>query len=411
MMRAIASFWRDLTLKSQGVTLVLVGFLPIFAIVAMFPVVASIIQHFSDEPDAVTKVPLMVTAPGLTIALLAPFAGLAVDRFGRRKLLILSTLAYGVCGVAPFFLDDLNHIFASRLMLGGCEAVILTVTNTLIADYWEDTGRRNWLFLQGFFGPFFASAVILTSGSIAALQWNAGFLIYLVAFPIVIAVLACIFEPGRSADAQSGLVAPPTATPHTPFPVALTAIVVVVTLVTSSLYYVFIVNGSIAFGELGVRNPAEVSRITFLPSLFVMLGAVFFRALAKRSNTVQLGAFLFIIGLGMAGIGLAQTLPQMIAAVIVQQTGAGMAVPTLIAWAQSKFPFEHRGRGMGAWTSAFFLGQFVSPWFVHQFAALGGSMQASFLICGCIAVVVSIGAPIAGSFNTRRNANRAHVAS
>ena len=69
----------------------------------------------------------MIGAPGLTMALLAPFAGLAVDRFGRRRLLLICTALYGVSGSAPLLLDDLDHIYASRLLLGVSEAGILTM--------------------------------------------------------------------------------------------------------------------------------------------------------------------------------------------------------------------------------------------------------------------------------------------
>jgi MFS family permease len=57
---------------------------------------------------------MMVSAPGLTIALLAPFAGFFIDRFGRRPLLIGATLLYGIVGTAPFFLDSLNALIACR---------------------------------------------------------------------------------------------------------------------------------------------------------------------------------------------------------------------------------------------------------------------------------------------------------
>jgi MFS family permease len=130
--------------------------------------------------------------------------------------------------------------------------------------------------------------------------------------------------------------------------------------------------------------------LTYIPSLFVMLGAVIFRSLSSRSNAVQLSAFLAVLGVGLAGIGIAESIPQMIAAVIVQQTGVGMAVPTLIAWAQTKFPFEHRGRGIGAWTSAFFLGQFASPWLVGRFAHVFGSMHGAFLMAGVVAIALGI---------------------
>lgn len=393
-MNPVSRFFGKLSLKPQGVTLVTAAFLPIFAIVSMFPIVASMIGHFASDPDAKAKVPLMVTAPGLTIAILAPFAGFFVDRFGRRRLLLVCTFFYGLFGTAPFFLDDLDHIFVSRLLLGVSEAGILTIVNTLIADYWEDEGRRNWLFLQGVVGPFLASGVVLMSGLVASARWNGGFLVYLVAFPIFLAMLAYLYEPkapeDRADEAGKPAPLPSVDGARSPFPFAAAAAVAAVTLFSSALYYVFIVNGSIAFGEIGVGDPAAVAKMSFLPSLFVILGALIFRLMSGRSNAAQIGVFFAILGSGLAMIGLARGPAGMIAGLCVQQTGAGMAVPMLVAWAQTKFPFEHRGRGMGLWTGAFFFGQFVSPWLVHRLNLATGTMQGAFLASGVAALLATL---------------------
>ncbi|MPS69591.1 MAG: MFS transporter [Novosphingobium sp.] len=389
-MNPVSRFFSKLTMKPQGMTIVIAAFLPIFAIVSMFPIVASMIAHFQTDPDAAAKVPLMVTAPGLTIAILAPFAGWFVDKFGRRRLLLICTFFYGLFGTLPFFLDDLNHIFASRLALGVCESGILTIVNTLLGDYWDNESRRNWLFLQGVIGPFLASGVILMSGLVASMRWNGGFLVYLVAFPIYFAMLAFLYEPkGRAAHDETP--AEPTGE-KARFPVGAALGVAALTLFSAAQYYVFIVNGSIAFGEVGVTDPAAVAKISFLPSLFVILGALLFRILSGRSNGVQLGAFLAILGTGLAVIGLARNPGEMIVGLAIQQTGAGMAVPSLIAWAQTKFPFEHRGRGMGIWTGSFFFGQFISPVLVHQANGATGSMQGAFLSAGVLSLTVALAA-------------------
>ena len=193
----LKDFYRALTLKPQGFTMIVAAFLPVFAIIAMFPVVALIIGHFKDDPDAAIKVPAMVTAPGYAIALLAPFAGLFVDRFGRRRLLLVCTFFYGIVGSAPFLLESLDAIIASRILLGVCEAGILTIVNTLIADYWDDRGRRNWLMLQGLVGPAFQPLVFFLVSAVAAVRWNGGFLVYLIAVPIFLAMYLYLFEPER----------------------------------------------------------------------------------------------------------------------------------------------------------------------------------------------------------------------
>ena len=373
---------RPLTLIPQGLTMIVAGFLPVFAIIAMFPVVQSMIEHFRDVPDAAQKVPAMVTAPGYAIALLAPFAGLFVDRFGRRPLLLVCTFFYGIIGSAPFFLEDLDAIFYSRFLLGVCEAGILTIVNTLIADYWDDTGRRNWLMLQGLVGPFFQPAVFFLVAAVAAVRWNGGFLVYLIAFPIFIAMYFTLFEPKRE---QPAAVAVASDSPEA-FPLGSALQVGGLTLLASIIYYVFIVNGSIAWSEVGVSDPMAVSKATFIPAMFILAGSVVFRLVSRYSNAIQIAVFLALLGSGLAGIGLAHSVTSMQLSLVLQQTGAGMAVPALIAWAQSKFAFVHRGRGMGVWTCAFFLGQAISPNIVHAVRGMTGTMQGAFLVMGLIAL-------------------------
>lgn len=377
----------------QGVTVIVAGFLPILAIVSLFPAVPSIIDHFANDPSASWKVPAMVSAPGLTIAIVALFAGMLVDRFGRRKLLLVSTFFYALFGALPFVLDNLDAIYASRLLLGITEAAILTTLNTLIGDYWDQKGRRNWLTLQGLAGPFLASGVILGSGYLTAFRWNGIFLIYLVALPIFFAMLKYLYEPDNDETVRK-MLGIDQAPARTPFPMASVLAIGAVTLFASALYYVFIINGGMAFREVGIQESGELGKLTFIPSLFVMAGALVFWATGRFGPIAQLGIFLALLGGGLAWIGVASDWRWMVAGLIVQQTGAGMAVPTLIAWAQTKLPFEHRGRGMGVWTACFFFGQFSSPFLVALWRSGLGTMQGAFLAMGLAGVVGAVAATL-----------------
>lgn len=386
-MNAVARFWRGLTLKPQGFTMVIAAFLPVFAIIAMFPVLPLLIGHFHADPAARIKVPAMVTAPGYAIALLAPFAGMFVDRFGRRPLLLGCTLFYGIVGAAPLLLDNLDAIFATRLALGVCEAGILTIVNTLIADYWDDSGRRNWLMLQGVLGPALQPGVFFLVAWASAVQWNGVFLVYLVAFPIFLAMLAFLFEPKHPDAASDGVQAPADAGP---FPMREALAVGAMTLFVGIIYYVFIVNGGLVWQENGVSDPLTISKLTAVPALFVVAGSIVFRFVSRYSNAVQLATLLGLLGFGLSGMGLTHSKPLMQMFLIVQQTGAGMSIPALIAWSQTKFSFAHRGRGMGIWTSAFFLGQAISPVIVGNVAGAAGSMHGAFVIAGFTGLVAMV---------------------
>jgi len=377
----------------QGLTVILAGFLPILAIVSMFPAVGAMIGHFAPtDPTAPTKVPSMVTAPGLAIAVTALFMGMLVDKFGRRKLLLVSTFSYGIIGVIPFFLEDLDWIYASRLLLGFSEAAILTTVNTLIADYWAEEGRRRWLTLQGMVGPALSSIMIFFAGTLAAWKWNGIFLLYLVAIPIAIAMWRYMYEPESDATVRRNLGMDEAHSGIASFPWASVLGIAVLTLFSSAIYYVFIVNGSVVWEELGIADPESIGQITALPSLFILAGAGIFWLLGRKgfSFRVQVATFLALLGAGLALMGLTSNWQGMIAGMALQQTGAGMTVITLIAWAQSRLPFQHRGRGMGVWTATFFFGQFSSPLLVSLLRTEMGSMQAAFLAMGLTSVVGAV---------------------
>ncbi|MFM5908059.1 MAG: MFS transporter [Novosphingobium sp.] len=270
------------------------------------------------------------------------------------------------------------------LLLGVSEAGILTVVNTLIGDYWDDKGRRNWLFLQGILGPFIAGIVALIVGYATKVQWNGVFFVYLVALPIWAAMFVWIFESKKhdpAAAAEAGH-SPVKQAAKSPFPWAAALTIALVTFFVPMLYYVFIINGSLAFAEVGVTDSRAYAGMIFVLQLFILLGAAFFRLLANRPYALQLGVVLFLLGSGLAGMGLATTPMAMAIALVAQQTAAGMTVPTLIGWAQTKFDFAHRGRGMGIWTAAFFLAQSQSPRMVHALVLHSGSMQGAFLAAG-----------------------------
>lgn len=376
---------------AQGLTVIIAGFLPILAIVSMFPAIPAIIGHFAPtDSTAGTKVPSMVTAPGLTIALVALFAGYLVDRFGRRTLLLIATFFYGIIGAAPFFLEHLDAIYASRLLLGLCEAAILTTINTLIADYWPDEGRRKWLALQGLVGPALSSVMIFFAGTMTAWRWNGIFLLYLLAFPIFAAMLRYMYEPASDATARKMLGMDERSVEG--FPWRAMAGIAGLTLFSSAIYYVFIVNGATVWQELGVSDPQSIGQITALPTLFILVGAMLFWWLGNRGfgSQVLIAIFLSLLGAGLAVMGLTRGWQGMILGMALQQTGAGMAIPTLIAWAQSQLPFQHRGRGMGIWTATFFFGQFSSPLLVSVLRGSLGTMQAAFLVAGIISAVGAV---------------------
>jgi MFS family permease len=239
-------------------------------------------------------------------------------------------------------------------------------------------------------GPFLASGTILLSGQLTGIFWNASFMIYGIGFLVCLLSWAFIYEPRHDIGVPGSKLIP--AAGVSAFPLKGVVTFGVVTLLSSALYYVFIINGAIVWGEIGVTSSQEVAKLSAIPSLFIIAGAVLFWLTGRwgLGPLGQITMFLSFLGAGLLIIGFAQDWRWMTAGMIIQQTGAGMAIPVLIGWAQSFLPFEHRGRGMGVWTSCFFFGQFTSPLLISLSREAMGTMHGAFIVAGMLGIAGAV---------------------
>jgi MFS family permease len=375
----------------QGWILVIAGFLPVMAIIALAPTLPTLLGHFRDVPNPSLMVPLLITAPSACIALFAPGAGAIADRFGRRRLLLWSMAFYGAGGLVPFAIDNFWAVVAGRFVIGVGEAGVLTVVNTLLADYFEEQARHRWLMLQGVVGSVLGTATIAGSGFLAAHGWQYPFLVYAIAIPILVASLAFLFEPApRRKAGQPGQAA--AAAPAAPFPYLVALMVAGVTILLSTIYYVQVINFSVLLKELGVGDPEKIGLSMAIPSIGVPLGAILFKLTTRFGAAAQILLVFLGYAIGLSGIGLSPDYKVALGFAFVQQLANGIIVPALIAWAQTKFSFEHRGRGMGWWASSFFAAQFLSPAVVNLMRVSVGNLQGAFLAFGLIAAACAAGA-------------------
>jgi MFS family permease len=376
----------------QGLIIIAISLLPMMAIVALMPIVPLLVKNFQHVPNIQTWAPLVLSAPGLCVALLSPFAGWLADRVGRRRLAIVFAAVYGIGGMVPFFIQDFTALFAGRLLLGVGEAFILTMGNTLLGDYFDKDQRAKWLMWQGIVGSACGSLLLAASGYLAGFGWNFSFLVYGVALVIALAAWFFLFEPERAPAAftASGTFIQPR------FPASTMLRIAATTFVLALLYFVYTLQFSLALDAMGLKQIHRIGNYSAVASVAVPLGAILFKLLSRRSAVLQFSVLFMLLGTGMVGIGLSRDINTVVGFAFVQQLGAGMCIPILIGWGLRELPDEFRGRGMGWWTSAFFLGQFLSPVFVTLMRNWTGGLLNVFVVCGVICVVIAVGQALGG---------------
>ncbi|KPF87945.1 MFS transporter [Novosphingobium sp. AAP83] len=364
----------------HGIVVMICSVMPVMAIIALVPILPLLLEEFAMTPGHQFLVPITLTVPALCVALFSPLAGWLADRMGRKALLIGALVAYAALGIIPMFLRDLGQILASRIALGLVEAVIMTVSTVLIGDYFEGARREKWISVQ--IGSASISAIILiaVSGALAEVLGSRGpFLLYLLAIPAALAASIILYEPKVTkplSEAEGG---------RFPFavvlPLALTTVFVGV-----SFYTVIVQLGPILQMSDDVP-PIAIGLIGAVCNIAVTIGAVAFHKSGREAGAGLLGLGLAISAIGYAGAGLSGSLPLIAASLIFASVGSGIMLPNMLTWTMRSLPPESRGRGLGLWTGAFFLGQFLAPIVATAVTgATGGLATALIVFAGALAL-------------------------
>ncbi|GGU13248.1 MFS transporter [Nocardioides albus] len=370
--------------RPQGFLLMFMSCLPILGAVLLAPVLPRMQDHFGHSGAATALVPLSLTVPALMIALLAPFAGRIVDRFGRKRLLLIGLAVYAVFGTAPLWLDGLGAIVLSRAGVGVAEAAIMTCCTTLISDYFSGTERDRWLGMQTVFASLSATLFFALGGALGAQDWRNPFWLYASSLVFLVLAAALIWPPaGESASAEEHAPLPPLPTRALALPCA-------VTVVGGIVFYTPIVELPYVLDAAGITAVPAIGAFAALASLATASGAYAFGRVSGRGTATLLPIAFGLAGIGLVVLGATSVVPVIVLGAVIASAGTGLMLPTLLVWALSGLTFEQRGRGTGLWTAALFLGEFVCPLLVVAFTGALGGLGAAVGLVGAVALVLAI---------------------
>lgn len=387
---------------AQGLLLMAGSSVPVLGGVLAAPLLPTISQEFASVPGVAALVPLIIGVHGLSVALMAPFAGALLDRFGRTRLLVAALVVVALAGTAPAYLPDLPLILGSRVVLGAAVAFVVVSCTTLIGDYFPGEQRDRWLGWQVVATSLSATAFFVVGGALGESGWRTPFWVFLIALVLVPLVLRLLPDP-----VGTGASAPVERSERRRVPWRLLLLPCGLTLVTSMLFYVVPTQLSYILVEQGVSSTSTIGFITAAAALATGIGGFLIGNLAVDRLWLLLPVESALTAVGLLMLGLAgDSLVLSANGAMLASLGGGMLVATLLIWTMRVLDGAGiRGLGTGAWTSAFFLGQFLGPVVVTAVAAgQAGGLQRAITGLGVVGVVLVLGTVVLGLVNARKRA-------
>jgi MFS family permease len=336
--------------------LLLVSSLTVMASATIAPSLPGLVDHYRGVPGVETLVRLVLTAPGIAIAVAAPFVGWIADRIGRKQVILIGVGLYILAGGAGLVLDSLGALIASRLVLGLAVAGLLPTSTALIADFWHGPARDRAFGIQAAFMAAGGVVFLPLGGILAEFHWRGPFLVYLMPIVLLPFAVAVIRDaPKRGLGSESAVDAGP-------FPMMLAAGVYFVAFLGMALFYALPVQLPFFLRELGQDAPWVAGACLAINTAISAVASLNFRRVRAFAGPRRILAFAFgMIGTGFAIVASATDVTTAVVGLCFCGPGLGLMFPSISTWLMAAVPARARGRATGGMTTAVFLGQFLSP--------------------------------------------------
>ncbi|MCG8423907.1 MAG: MFS transporter [Proteobacteria bacterium] len=344
-------------LNRRNLFLLLASTMTVLAGATLAPALPGMKEAFGNHAGAEFWVKMILSAPGLVIAMSAPFAGRLVDRKSKKAILVASMILYGLTGVSGYFLShSLVLILAGRLGLGIAVAGVMVATVTIAGEYFEGPEFGVFMGLQAGFSSIGGVVFLAFSGLLADVHWNIPFLIYAFAFLVLPGILIFLNDKNTITGVRPEPALDPVPARRSLYTCYILGFCEVFMLYMIPLHYPFYA------GEFQSVSSSETGISMAVMLLIVALVSMNYHRYAKAARYQSLHALGFlVVGVGFAVMGLTANYAVAILGLMISGVGFGIVRPNLIVWLFSFTDPARRGRAMGGVTTSFFLAQFAAP--------------------------------------------------
>ena len=352
-------------------------------IVAVMPKIS---VYFQDVPNTELLVRLLLTTPFLFTAITAPIAGYVVDRLGRKLILILSVIVFGIAGTSGLYLNSLFTLIIGRALLGISIGGILTACIALTADYYKRDERQRMMGVQVAFMGFGAVVFLSLGGALGDIHWRAPFLSYAIAAIILPGCIFYINEPENIEKQETHI----SKVGKDKFPYLIIISIYFLNFIHISVFYLIPVLIPFFLQDLSYTRSFHIGLILAGMNLLSALISLTYGKLKLHFSFLEIAfsAFLFL-GIGFIIISFSTGLKMILFGLIITSLSLGLFWPNANLWVNTVIPFQFRGRAIGMLATCTYLGMFLSPNIAQPFTTYYG-IATTFGIIGTVSTGLGI---------------------
>jgi MFS family permease len=314
------------------------------------------------------------------------FVGILIDKYGVRRVLLVSAASYAILGVLGVMLENLPLLLLSRFLLGMAGSGIYGSTFTLAGERFTGPILGKVLGYKGAVGAGAATLTVLLAGYVGtAFGWRAVFSLYLIA-----AVLFLLAWGTQESLRKREVATAAVDTPKQSFKpiIDMWPVFLTMTLIFSATFSTHS-QGAFLLRENGV-DPSNFKTVIASGSFAYMIASAIYGHIrgALGSQTVfRLG--LTCVGLGAFGAAfLTQSWVYTAFSFGLYGLGNGLTAPYLHAYVLERAPAHVRGRASALVSPTHYGGEFINP-FIFTLLMYAGGRHEAFAVVGVLMLIAA----------------------
>lgn len=385
---ARAPIWRDVA----ALVLLMTATLKIMANAAISPVLPALEAEFSEVSNAAYITRFLASAPSLSVIVIAPLAGLFADRFGRSFLLIAGVGLFALSGSAGLYVQSLDAILISRLVLGVAVAMTMTAQVALAGDFFVGERRNAFMGLQTAAINLSGLIYISAAGVLAGFSARLPFVIY--ALPVLLLPFCIMLARWAEQRAPHSLVQESVSEKDSTARGWLFSSLGVSLLTSIAVMVFFMMPSQLPFYfDYNGFDSASATAIGL--GILTLAGGLFaftFKTLKGRLGTARTLALGFcLMGIGFALVGLKADWSFILPGCALIGVGYALVQPAFLVLALNAAPAQRRGSVSGMITTAIFAGQVISPLLLTPLITVFGFAPVFLVAAAVLVGVLSLG--------------------
>jgi len=366
--------------QTTKLTLLLLSMVTVMSNVAIITSLPQLKNQFPDVSEMELYSRLMITLPSLSIAFLAPFLGLLLQKVRRKVSVVVGLILFSLFGSMGLYLESIETLLLSRAFFGVAIAILMIVSTSLVGDYFSENHRHKYMGLQSAFTAVGGILFLIGGGMLSDIYWRYPFGIYLIGVLFIPFVLLFLVEPEK----QEALASTPEVDSSLLGIYFLAFVLMLIFYILPTQMPFLIIEKFGASGSL----TGMIIAVAFVANA---VGAISFAKLKERFSFGMIYLIgLIIIGVGFILISLVDDVRFFFLTSPIMGFGGGILMTNVMAWMLSKSHHSKRVKSSGYITSALFLGQFASPLVFHPVVASFGIQQFFAVVGVGLLVVVAV---------------------